>query len=135
MKSKTLYFIELFCLAALPIFGTYFYSTYLVYRPIIYFLGGFYVIWTTYLGSASWSDIGFNQRHFSKSLLSLIPVSIVLPTLTFFVLSIANPSWIDFLVGTEPIKLQLGYRLFLYAVLSVPIQELVYRGYLTWRLK
>lgn len=128
--------VEAFFLLILPVFILMWSRQALALRPILMGIGGVYCAWRLWVGRATPASLGIRSAGFTASLRSLAAPSIILVLITYLLFLCLPPSALRFFVGYDPLTVNsFVERLLAYLFLSSPVQELIFRGYLTWRLK
>lgn len=86
--------------------------------------------------NAKLADIGLTLCNFKHSLVYLITPSLAIIALALVILALAPDPLRLYLIGSDPLSVKsLWSRLFLYVFASAPLQELIFRGYFTYRLE
>ncbi len=134
MSPTILFIFEIIVLYFVPVFGMGYNPTLLSYRPYLFLLGGIYVLWRGISHKVSLSDWGITTRGWHYGWTHLISTTLILPLLAFFILSVSSTALQSWLIGYDMLSASLPLRLFLYSFVSVPIQEFIFRSYLTWRM-
>lgn len=133
--SPTIFFIlEILWLYLVPVFWMGYNPLLLSYRPYLFLLGGLYVLWRGISHKVSLSDWGLTTKGWHYGWTHLVSITFLLPLLVYLILSVASPSLRVWLIGYDMLTVSLPLRLFLYIFASVPIQEIIIRSYLTWRM-
>jgi len=135
MSPTILFFIEIIVLYFVPVFGMGYNPTLLSYRPYLFLLGGIYVLWRGVSRRVTLSDWGITTKGWHYGWTHLVTITLLLPALSFLVLSISSPELRVWLIGFDMLSVSLPMRLILYTLVSVPIQEFIFRSYLTWRIE
>lgn len=135
--QKTLSFLtEVIIFFALPIALMTYSSTAMAARPLIMGLGGAYVTWQLHHLQSSLDELGLRPTHFWVSLKRLIIPSLLMVFFTFLVFISFPRDFLLQIIGYDALTgLPLGSRLMYYILLSVPVQEFMFRSYITLRLK
>lgn len=134
MSPTILFFIEVIVLYFVPVFGMGYNPTLLSYRPYLFLLGGIYVLWRGISHKVNLSDWGITTKGWHYGWTHLISITILLPIIAFTILSVSSPDLRVWLIGFDMLSVSVPMRLVLYAFVSVPIQEFIFRSYLTWRM-
>ncbi|GAB4027712.1 MAG: hypothetical protein Fur0011_6390 [Candidatus Microgenomates bacterium] len=133
--SPTIHFVlEVLVLYFIPIFGMGYNPTLLSYRPCLFLLGGIYILWRGISRKVSLSDWGITTKGWHYGWTHLLSITLILPLFIFLILRISSPDLRVWLIGYDMLNVSLPMRLILYFFVSVPIQELIFRSYLTWRM-
>lgn len=135
--TKTLYLLlEIIFALGLPIYLMGTNEFILAARPILMGVGAVYVLLVLWYNQATHRDIGVTRSKLMPSLRSLVFPSLVTIATIIFILGIVPTETRLWLIGTDPLAVpQLSTRLIFYVLASSPIQELIFRGYLTYRLR
>ncbi|MBP9702923.1 CPBP family intramembrane metalloprotease [Candidatus Woesebacteria bacterium] len=133
--SPTIFFVlEIFILYFVPIFGMGYNPSLLGYRPYLFLLGGIYVLWRGISRHVTLSDWGITTKAWHYGWTHLVSTTILLPLVAFLLLYFSSPELQVWLIGFDMLSVSLPMRLILYTFVSVPIQEFIFRSYLTWRM-
>lgn len=136
MLSKIILYLEIIVLLGGPLFLMGADSSILASRPLLMAIGGFYCAFQLSYNKAKFSDIGITTRNLSRANLDLVWSSIALLIVTTIIIVMVSHPVRIFLIGHDPLtNINLYERIFLYVFASAPIQELIFRGYLTFRLQ
>ena len=134
-KVIGLYF-EVFIILGIPLVLMGSSTSILADRPFLMLVGGLYCAAVLFHYNAQLADIGLTLRNFKQSLAYLVTPSLGIIALTLVILSFSPPPLRIWLIGTDPLSVtSLGNRILLYIFASAPIQELIFRGYFTYRLE
>lgn len=134
--SPTIFFVlEILLLYFVPVFGMGYNPTLLGYRPYLFLLGGIYVFWRGISRRVTLSDWGITTKGWHYGWTHLLAITIALPILAFVTLWFSPESLRVWLIGYDMLPLTLPMRITLYVLCSVPIQEFIFRSYLTWRME
>lgn len=127
--------LEIIIVLGLPIYLMGANELILAARPILLGIGGIYVGLLLWHARATHRDIGITRSELLASLRSLTIPSLVTIATVIFLLSIVPSSTRLWLIGTDPLTVpHFSTRLIFYIFGSAPVQELIFRGYLTYRL-
>lgn len=135
MSSRLAFALELIFLYLLPFTLIWIYPPLLAYRHILFVLGVLYLLLrflTHHLPIATW---GWGRVGFFGGAVPLLLTSLILPLLTLLILKPLPAGLARQIIGDDLLGSPLYLRLPLYILFSVPIQELIFRGYATWRLQ
>lgn len=111
-------------------------SAILASRPLLMAIGGFYCAFRLSHSHAKLADIGITLHNFTRANKDLIWSSTALLIVTAIIIVMVSTPVRLFLIGEDPLtNILLIERIFLYITASAPIQELIFRGYLTFRLR
>lgn len=136
MSKYLIFYIEAILLFVLPVALLTFSSQFLTIRHFFMAVAGGYSAWRLYKYRADLASLGIHRTNFMASLKDLVKPSMLMILLTLLVFSFTPPGLLQIMVGYDSLPpVSLVTRLILYITLSAPIQELIFRGYITWRLK
>lgn len=136
MSKFVVFYLEVLLLVILPIFLFTGSSTYFVYRPLFMALGGIYCSVRLWRSEATMASLGIHIQKFRSATKDLILPSVLLVFTTLVIFYLAPESILKMLVGYDPLSVKtLTERLLAYIFVSVPIQEIIFRGYVTWRIR
>ncbi len=136
MLSKIVLYLEIIVLLGGPLFLMGADSSILASRPLLMAIGGFYCAFRLTRAKARLSDIGLTLHNLRRANLDLVWSSIALLVVSSIIIIMVSPPVRLFLIGQDPLtNIALYERIFLYIFASAPIQELIFRGYLTFRLQ
>lgn len=134
--SPTIFFVlEVLLLYFVPVFGMGYNPVLLGYRPYLFLLGGLYILWRGISRRVTLSDWGITTYGWHYGWTHLAWVTLLLPLAAFVILTLSSPEQRVWLIGFDMLQASLGMRLILYTLVSVPIQEFIFRSYLTWRVE
>lgn len=129
-------FLEIVLALGLPIYLMNANQFVLAARPIVLGMGGIYAGLVLWHYQATHRDIGITRSKLLPSMRSLIIPSLVTIATIIFILMVVPTETRLWLIGTDPLTVQhLSTRLIFYMFGSAPVQELIFRGYLTYRLQ
>lgn len=136
MKKTITLYLEIIFVLGLPLILMDGNPFFLAIRPILLAIGGIYCGLILWKSGAKLSDIGITKHNFWPSLRGLVNPSIFIVAITIALL-IAVPSSLRlWLIGQDPLSLpSLWMRIIFYMFASAPVQELIFRGYFTYRLE
>jgi membrane protease YdiL (CAAX protease family) len=134
--SKTVSFwLEIFLLLILPVGLLMWSPAALALRPLLLAIGGAYCLWRLRSSHVSLADLGLSWKGFSTSLRSLALPSLLLVAFTYLLFMVLPLNSLRAFVRYDSLTMSsFSSRILAYILLSSPIQELIFRGYLTWRL-
>lgn len=135
MPKVTYFYLEVIFLYCLPIFGMWLFTGLLAYRPYLFLFGALYVFFRGIQAKKTSRDWGVTTNGWQHDLHQLNVINLVLPVLAFTTLTFADPTTRTWLIGYDMLSASLPIRLILYSLVSVPIQEFIFRSYLVWRLE
>lgn len=129
-------FIEIVVALGLPIYLMGANEFILAARPILLGIGGIYAGLLLSRSHATHRDIGLTRDRLLPALRSLIVPSLVTVATVLFIMSLTPPATRLWMIGSDPLSVpELSNRLIFYIFGSSPVQELIFRGYLTYRLE
>ncbi len=136
MSKYTIFYLEVLFFFVIPVSLLTWSSGILAARHIFMGVGGIYCAWRLIKSSASFSDLGFHATGFQKSLASIITPSALILLFTYLVFLFTPYNTLKFFVGYDSLPtVDFTKRILAYMFLSAPVQELIFRGYITWRIK
>ncbi len=105
-------------------------------RAYVMGVGALYLYFVLTKHRVSMEDLGLTKIHFLTSLRELIIPSLGLIGIMLFLFKMIPASILPTLVGYDPqVVGNIYVRILLYSIWSVPFQELLFRGYLFWKMK
>lgn len=129
-------YLEILVILGIPLILMGSNSTVLASRPFIMLFGGMYCALVLHHYKAHPSHIGLTWYNFRLALLKLVTPSLFIVALGITILYFASDASRTWLIGTDPLTTTtLSSRIFLYMFASAPIQELIFRGYFTYRME
>lgn len=135
MSSTIFFVLEVLLLYFVPVFGMGYNPVLLSYRPYLFLLGGIYVLWRGVSRRVTLSDWGITTKGWHYGWTHLAWITLLLPLVSFGILTFSSPELRILLIGFDMLNVSLPMRLILYTLVSVPIQEFIFRSYLTWRVE
>lgn len=136
MTKALALFLEILLALGLPIYLMGSNQFFLAARPLVLGIGGVYVGFVLWRTRATHRDIGLTRSKLLPALRSLVLPSLVSIATIIFILGVSPAEVRLWLIGTDPLTVtHLSTRLIFYIFGSSPVQELIFRGYLTYRLK
>lgn len=136
MSKYTIFYIEAILLFALPVALLTYSSQFLAVRHIFMAVAGIYSAWRLFKYKATLSSLGIHRTNFVASLKDLVNPSLFMILVTFAIFIFTPAGLMQTLIGYDSLPpINLVGRLIMYITLSAPIQELIFRGYITWRIK
>lgn len=136
MSKFVVFYLEVFLLVILPIFLFTGSSAYFVYRPLFMALGGIYCSVRLWRSEATMASLGIHIHKFQEATKDLILPSILIVFSTLVIFYLAPEPILKMLTGYDPLSVKtLTERLLAYIFVSVPVQEIIFRGYVTWRIR
>ena len=136
MTKSLVLLIEIVIALGLPIYLMGSNEFILAARPLLLGIGGIYAGLLLWRNHATHRDIGLTRSRLVPALRSLVIPSLVTIATVLFILTLVPSSTRLWMIGTDPLTVpQLSTRLIFYIFGSSPVQELIFRGYLTYRLE
>lgn len=136
MTKWLLLCVEIFVTLGLSIYLMGSNELILAARPILLGLGGSYVGILLWRNHATHKDIGLTRANLLPALRALIIPSLVTIATVIFIFGLVSTPTRIWMIGTDPLTVpHLGTRIFFYIFGSSPAQELIFRGYLSYRLE
>lgn len=136
MSKYLVFLIEAVLLLALPIILLMLGSQFLASRPIFMALGGIYCSWRLWRRGATLASLGIHTSRLDSALRSLVIPSLGLILTTYLFFKLLPLPLLQSFVGYDPLAVSsFTTRILAYIFLSAPLQEIIFRGYLTWRLQ
>lgn len=135
MRATLFFLLEVLLLYFLPLFAMGRNPTLLTLRPYFFALGGIYILLQALRARVSLRSWGITRTHIFSASLALLPLTLLLPLGAYLILQFVSPQARLWLIGYDMLSYSLPTRLLLYIFASVPIQELIFRSYLVWRLE
>lgn len=136
MSKYTVFYLEAILLFAVPVALLTYSSEFLAMRHIFMAVAGIYSAWRLFKYKATLSSLGIHRTNFVASLKDLLNPSLFMILITFAIFIFVPSNLLRVLIGYDSLPaIDLFTRLFMYVTLSAPIQEIIFRGYITWRIK
>jgi len=136
MSKYLVFYLEIFLILVIPIILFMKDSQFLASRPIVMALGGLYCSWRLWSRRATLASLGIHRAQFGRAIRALAFPSFILIITIYLLFYLLPHNILQQFVGYDPLKVSSMSSLLLsYILFSVPIQELIFRGYFTWRLK
>jgi len=111
-------------------------SAILATRHIFLAIIGTYSSWRLIKSSATLASLGIRRTNFLSSIYDLINPSLIIILAVYLVFEFTPIGLLTWLVGYDALPtISFTRRIIAYIFLSAPIQELIFRGYITWRIK
>lgn len=128
--------LEIFLLILLPYYLMTTQVSVLAARPLIMGFGGLYCTLMLFYHRVKLPTLGLTRNNFGPGIKSLVVPSLLVIIGIYFVLQYVTQTTRIWLIGSDPLTISNFYaRLAFYVFGSAPVQELIFRGYLTWRLE
>lgn len=135
MSKYTIFYLEVVSLLVLPVILSAWYPQVFAARYTLTVIGAIYCAWRLIHSSATLTDLGIHRSGFKKSLKELLLPSLFLIIVTFLIFYLLPLPLLTAIVGSDPLPVtSILQRAMVYFFISTPLQELIFRGYLTWRL-
>lgn len=110
-------------------------SEFLAARHIFIAIAGIYSAIRLIRSEATMASLGIHRAKFFSALQNIALPSFVLIIGTFLVFYFLPFEYLKLLTGYDPLPvIPFSERILAYVFLSAPIQELIFRGYITWRI-
>lgn len=136
MPKTILLYLEIFIILGFPLFLMGSNPLILAARPILLALAGIYCAIVLRLYGAKLRDVGVTRKNFWPAWQYLITPSLIIIATVLLITSFSSPSLRAWMIGSDPLSVSSLYlRLAFYIFGSAPVQELIFRGYLTYRLE
>ncbi len=136
MTRQIIFYLELAALLALPILLFALYPGLFAARYAFTVVGSLYCIGRLYIRHTSIRDLGITFTSFWPSLRELILPSLLMIVSTFLIFALLPGDILRIIVGYDPLPVtSLSERVLIYFFISTPLQELIFRSYLTKRLE
>lgn len=104
-------------------------------RAYVMGVGAIYLYYVLKKHGVRLTDLGFTKLGFSMSLRELLIPSFLLIMIMYFLFNLIPPTILPSMVGYDPqVVGNIYVRILLYTIWSVPFQELLFRGYLFWKM-
>ncbi len=98
--------------------------------------GGLYCALRLWRSSATMASLGIHKAKFVSATKDLILPSTLLVLVTYVIFTITPIPLLKTIVGYDPLSVKtIWERLLGYVFVSVPVQEIIFRGYVTWRIR
>lgn len=134
-KTITLY-LEIILVLGLPLILMGSNPFMLAARPVLMAIGGIYCVLVLRLSHATYKQVGLTLKNLLPSLYDLIIPSLITIATIVFLLVVVGADARLWLIGTDPLILpSVIMRIIFYIFGSVPVQELLFRSYFTYRLE
>lgn len=135
MSKKQIFYLEAIILLGISTLLMTLDSRFLALRHVFIFVAGIYSAWHLIRSTATMASLGIRKDHLLHALMDIIFPSSTLILGTFLIFYFLPLNYLKMLVGYDPLPaISLGERVLAYVTLSSPIQELIFRGYVTWRI-
>ena len=136
MRKESLFYLELVTFLVIPVILFALYPELFALRQAITVLGTLYCLTRLYSSRNPIKALGFQKANFWPALHSLITPSLFMVVTAFLIFAFTPSEFLRLIAGSDPLRSRtLLERLLVYFFISTPLQELIFRGYLTWRLE
>lgn len=136
MKKTIALYLEIFVVLGLPLFLMGSNHLILAARPILLAVAGIYCELILRYYHATYKQVGLTLHNFGSALTTLILPSLVTILVIMLLLMTVRSDTRLWLIGTDPLILpSVVMRIIFYIFGSVPVQELLFRSYFTYRLE
>ncbi len=136
MKKTIALYLEIVLVLGLPLLLMGSNPLMLAARPILMALGGIYCVLVLRYYRATYKQVGLTLTRLSPALRDLaLPSLITIFTIVFLLMAVSSDTRL-WLIGTDPLILSsVVMRIIFYMFGSVPVQEVLFRSYFTYRLE
>lgn len=136
MKKTITLYLEILVVLGLPLILMGSNPFILAARPILLAFAGIYCALVLRFYHASYKQVGLTLHNFATSLSALILPSLITILAIMLLLMTVRSDTRLWLIGTDPLILpSVVMRIIFYIFGSVPVQELLFRSYFTYRLE
>lgn len=136
MSKKLIFYLEALILLGISTTLMTIDSRFLAWRHIFIAVAGIYSAWHLIRSTATMASLGIRKEGLADAVKDLALPSVLLILGTFAIFCLLPLDSLKSLVGYDPFSgMSLVNRILAYIALSSPIQELIFRGYITWRIK
>jgi hypothetical protein len=135
MSKYLVFYLEVAFLLVIPVILLTMSSRFLATRHVFMAIGGIYCAYRLLRSEATMVSLGIHKAQFVIALKDIILPSILIVLMTFFIFYFLPFNYLKLINGYDSLPIiSLVDRLMAYVFLSSPIQELIFRGYITWRI-
>ncbi|MBP9817419.1 CPBP family intramembrane metalloprotease [Candidatus Shapirobacteria bacterium] len=134
MKQYLKFLGETFIILLIPVIILTSNTTLMAYRWYFFGLSLFFILWQTIKNQLTFATFGLNNNNFYSSFKALILPTILIIIFMITTTKIFPPVQLHSLFSTDNFNLSPNLLIISYCLISVPIQELIFRGFYTWRL-
>ena len=135
MSKYLVFYLEILFLLVIPIFTLTFSSQFLAIRLLYMAIGGIYCGYRLLRSEATMADLGIHKARFVSAIKDIALPSFLLVIATFLIFYFLPFNYLKIISGYDPMPISSFInRLLVYVIYSSPIQELIFRGYVTWRI-
>lgn len=136
MSKYLVFWLEVVLILVIPTILFSLSSYFFALRHVVMGFGGLYCSCRLFRSEATLSSLGIRKTNFLSAGKDLALPSLVFVGITWIIFLLLPTSTLKFIVGYDPLTIQsFAQRILAYILLSAPIQELIFRGYITWRIK
>lgn len=135
MSKYLVFYLEILLLVVIPIILLTFSSQFLAVRHLFMAAGGTYCAYRLLKSEATMASLGIHQAKFKSAIKAIVLPSLLLIIGTFLIFYFLPFNYLKLITGYDSLKVvSFTERILAYVFLSAPIQELIFRGYITWRI-
>lgn len=135
MFKYIIFYLEIAFLVVVPVLLLTVSSDYFALRPIVMILGGIYCGYRLLRSEATMASLGIHKAKFKIATKALVIPSLLFVAIALLLFYFLPNNVMKLLVGYDPLSVKsFSDRLLGYIFVSSPIQELIFRGYITWRV-
>lgn len=135
MSKYIVFYLEVVFLLVIPITLLTFSSDFLAIRHVFMGLGGAYCVWRLLKSEATMASLGIHKSGFVEAVKNIALPSFLLILSTFLIFYFLPYNYLQSIAGYDSLpKMSFVERILAYISLSSPVQELIFRGYITWRI-
>ena len=136
MWKQIVFYLEVLVFLATPVVLFMIYPQFFAARYGFTVAGALYCVAHLVYHRSKFQDLGLVMHNFWPSLRDLILPSIMMIVSTYLIFKFLPKEFLSLILGHDPLPIDsLLERLLAYFFISTPLQELIFRGYLTWRLE
>ncbi len=136
MWKQIIFYLEVLVFLATPVVLFMIYPHFFAARYIFTVAGAIYCVARLVYHRSKFQDLGLVTLNFWSALRDLILPSFLMLISTFLIFKLLPSVFLSLILGHDPLPIDsLLERLLVYFFISTPLQELIFRGYLTWRLE
>lgn len=133
-KSRAFSWVEMICFTTIPLVLFYLNNNFYKFRIFLYVFSVMYIGFIFRITKVNKRQLGITRTNLFASLKNLLPAILWLVSVTVFV-HLVQPASLSFDIQQWSIDLSGYWRVLIYVLISTPLQELIFRGYLINRLK
>ncbi|MFH1244349.1 MAG: CPBP family glutamic-type intramembrane protease [bacterium] len=136
MSKYCSFWLEVALILVLPIILFSINPSFFALRHVVMGLGGLYCSYRLFRAKATLSSLGIRQTNFLHAVKDLALPSFIFVGISLLIFFLLPIHYLKIIVGYDPLIVQsFTRRITAYIFLSTPIQELIFRGYVTWRIQ